>query len=98
MFLDGAYKIADKVELIHPARFLFNMGSTPKEWNQKMLNDIHLEVLYYEANSTNIFPAADIKGGVAITFRDAKKILGPIKVFSAFPELNTILSKVPVTD
>ena len=98
LFLDGAYKIADKVELIHPARFLFNMGSTPKEWNQKMLNDIHLEVLYYEANSTNIFPAADIKGGVAITFRDAKKILGPIKVFSAFPELNTILSKVPVTD
>lgn len=97
-FLDEAYKIADKVELIHPARFLFNMGSTPKEWNRKMLDDIHLKVLYYEANSTNIFPVADIKGGVAITFRDAKKRLGPIKVFSAFPELNTILSKVSVTD
>jgi len=24
MFLDGTYKIADAVEMIHPARFLFN--------------------------------------------------------------------------
>ena len=42
LFLDGAYKVADKVELIHPARFLFNAGSTPKAWNQKMLSDPHL--------------------------------------------------------
>ena len=26
-FIDEAYKIADKVELIHPARFLFNAES-----------------------------------------------------------------------
>ena len=30
-FLEAAYKIANKVEMIHPARFLFNAGSTPKQ-------------------------------------------------------------------
>ena len=39
LFMDETYKVADKVELIHPARFLFNAGSTPKAWNQKMLED-----------------------------------------------------------
>lgn len=29
-FMDAVYEVADKVELIHPARFLFNAGSTPK--------------------------------------------------------------------
>ena len=36
-FLDAAYQVADKVEMIHPARFLFNAGSTPKAWNEKCL-------------------------------------------------------------
>lgn len=38
-FMDAVDGIAEKVELIHPARFLFNAGSTPKAWNEKMLND-----------------------------------------------------------
>ena len=42
-FLDEAYKIADVVEMIHPARFLFNAGSTPKAWNEKMLKDEHFK-------------------------------------------------------
>ena len=42
-----------KVELIHPARFLFNAGSTPKKWNKKMLNDPYLKVIYYESESKN---------------------------------------------
>lgn len=50
VFIDSAFKVANKVELIHPARFLFNAGSTPKAWNQKMLKDEHLKVLYYEQN------------------------------------------------
>ena len=29
-FIDAAYDISDRVELIHPARFLSNAGSTPK--------------------------------------------------------------------
>ena len=59
-FIDGSYELADKVELIHPARFLFDAGSTPKNWNRKMLNDPHLKVIKYEAYSANIFPNQDI--------------------------------------
>lgn len=93
-FMDATYEIADKVELIHPARFLFNAGSTPKTWNSKMLNDEHFKILHYEANSKNIFPNTDIKGGVAISYRDTGKNYGAIGAFTTFEELNSILSKV----
>ena len=94
LFMDSAYSIADKVELITPARFLFNAGSTPKSWNQKMLNDEHLKVKSYEADASKIFPDTDIKGGIAITYHDATKIFGAIDTFTAFEPLNTILHKV----
>ncbi len=93
-FIDASYEIADKVELIHPARFLFNAGSTPKDWNQKILNDTHFKVLDYEQDSSKIFPNTDIKGGIVISFHDKKKEFGAIEVFSAFPELNSIRHKV----
>lgn len=51
VFLEEAYQLADKVIMIHPARFLFNAGSTPKAWNKKMLYDPHLKVLHYTENS-----------------------------------------------
>lgn len=72
-FLDSAYQIADKVEMIHPARFLSNAGSTPKEWNKKMLDDEHLKILYYEQDSSKVFSNTDIKGGVTVTYRDLTK-------------------------
>ena len=37
-FMDESYKVGNKVELITPARFLFNAGQTPKDWNKKILN------------------------------------------------------------
>ena len=94
LFLDEAYKIADRVELIHPARFLFNAGSTPKDWNKKMLSDEHLKVLYYEQDSSKVFSNTDIKGGVAITYRDEAVNFGAIETFTAFNELNSIMRKV----
>ena len=94
LFLEESYKIADKVELIHPARFLFNAGSTPKEWNKKMLSDEHLKVLYYEQDSSKVFSNTDIKGGVAITYRDDTENFGAIETFTAFSELNSIMRKV----
>ena len=98
-FMNAAYEVADKVELIHPARFLFNAGSTPKAWNEKMLNDEHFKVLEYEANSTAVFPNTDIKGGVAITYHDCDVKYAPIEIFTSFPELNSILKKVkPLSD
>jgi type II restriction endonuclease, putative len=93
-FMSAAYAIADKAILITPARFLFNAGQTPKEWNEKMLNDEHLSVLEYYNDGKDIFPNTDIKGGVSITYRDTSKKFGTIKHFTIFPELNSILKKV----
>ena len=80
--------------LITPGRFLFNAGATPKAWNMKMLQDEHLKVCYYEPDSSKVFPGKDIKGGVAITYRDAKKCFGAIEMFTPFPQLNSIRNKV----
>lgn len=94
LFLDESYKIADRVELIHPARFLFDAGSTPKEWNRIMLSDEHLRVLFYNAISKEIFPGKDIKGGIAITYHDNTSIFGAIEHFIVFDELRSISEKV----
>lgn len=93
-FLEESYKLADKVEMIHPARFLFNAGSTPKTWNEKMLSDEHLKVVDYFDNSSKVFPSTDIKGGVAITYRDKEKVFGEIGTYTVYDELNSILNKV----
>ena len=95
-FMDAVYEIADRVELIHPARFLFNAGQTSKAWNEKMLNDEHLKVLHYEQKSDKVFPNTDIKGGVAITLHDKTKKYGAIGVFTSFKELNEITKKVSI--
>lgn len=96
-FMDGAYRVSDRVELIHPARFLFNAGSTPKDWNKKMLEDEHFKVLFYEADSSKVFPNTDIKGGVSITYRDNKRNFGSIDHFIIFNELRSIQDKVSQT-
>ena len=94
LFMDAAYQVADRSVLITPGRFLFDAGQTPKAWNQRMLNDEHLKVLYYEPDGSVIFPNTDIKGGVVITFYNKKSHYNPIGVFTHFPELNSILQKV----
>ena len=93
-FLENAYEVGNVVEMIHPARFLFNAGSTPKQWNQKMLDDPHLKVLWYEQDSSKVFQNTDIKGGVAVSYHDEKTEFGSIGTFTPYPELNTILHKV----
>jgi len=98
LFIEESYKLADKVCLIHPARFLFEAGKTPKSWNIKMLKDPHIKVIYYEQKSSKVFPNTDIKGGIAITFRDAHQEFGPIGVFTQFKELNGIILKVKARD
>lgn len=93
-FMNLSYALSDLVTLITPARFLFNAGGTSKQWNKKMLNDPHFKVVLYETNSNKIFPRTDIKGGIAISLRDANQEFEPIQVFTAFPELTHILKKV----
>ena len=96
LFIEAVYKLADKVELIHPARFLFNAGSTSKEWNQKILSDEHFNILNYNANSEFFFPllSTPIKGGIVISCRNKNKIYGAIEIFTPFKELNSIFKKI----
>ena len=105
-FMDAAYEVGTKAVLITPARFLFNAGFTPKPWNEKMLADEHLKVAHFESDSKRLFPGLTdpIKGGIAVTYRDAEQQHGPIGFFTKHPELNAVLLKVqaangsPLTD
>lgn len=94
VFMESSYNLADKVELIHPARFLFNAGSTPKSWNQKMLHDRHFKILKYESDCKSFFIHSEIKGGISISYRDKTADYGEIGIFTQYPELNSILRKV----
>lgn len=98
LFMDEAFKIANRVELITPARFLFNAGSTPKVWNKKMLNDEHFKVLKYVQKSNLVFVNTDIKGGICITYRDANKNFGKIGTFTSREELLILAEKVTKKD
>lgn len=97
-FIDEAYRISDKTLLITPARFLFNAGQTPKPWMKKMLSDKHIKVIFYKQKSSEVFSGTDIKGGVAITYRDKNNEFGPIGTFTIFEELNSIVKKVENRD
>ena len=94
LFMDAVFPISDKVMLITPARFLMKAGKTPAKWNQKMLSDEHFRVVYYENDSTKIFPSALIPGGIAITYHDNLQDFGAIGEFVYFPELISIDKKV----
>ncbi len=98
LFMDESFKISNKVELITPARFLFNAGSTPKNWNKKMLNDEHFKILKYVQKSNLVFANTDIKGGVCISYRDAEKNFGKIGTFASREELLSLAKKVTKVD
>lgn len=93
-FMDSAYEVSDKVELIHPARFLFHAGNTPKDWNEKMLADPNFKILWYEQDSSRVFPNTSITAGLVISYHDRTQHFGPIGTFTPFSELNSILPKV----
>jgi len=96
LFFEAAKSLnPDYVTLIHPARFLFNAGATPKEWNKQMLNDPHLSLSLYEPNSQKIFSGVDIKGGICITFWNTKNPSGGLGgSFVAHEGLLSILAKI----
>ena len=98
LFIDAACALGEKVSFIHPARFLFNAGKTPKDWNEKMLNDEHYKVVQYWANSADVFPTVDIKGGVAVTYWDKNKTFEKIGSYVPYPELKSSLKKVLAND
>lgn len=94
LFMDISFKISDVVTFITPGRFLFNAGKTPKDWNNKILNDDHFKVVWYKSKSTDVFSNVDIKGGVVVSLRDTSQKFGKIGVFSAYADLTNIANKV----
>lgn len=97
LFMDEAYKISSKVELITPARFLSDAGQTPKEWNRKMLQDPHLKVMEFEPDASTVFSGVEIKGGVVVTYRDEESNFGAIETFVPYELLRSALFKVQAT-
>jgi hypothetical protein len=81
--------------MVHPARFLFNAGATPKDWNKKMLNDPHLSVSMYEPESQKLFSGVDLKGGICVTFWDENKSgEGLGGSFTPYKEIKSVLRKI----
>ena len=94
LFYGVAFNLSNKVSLITPGRFLFKVGQTPKDWAEQMLNDEHFKIIDYFQKTNEVFDTVDIKGGVVISYRDTKRDFGPIRFFSEFSELRSILKKV----
>lgn len=98
LFLDLGRDLGGINTMIHPARFLFNAGKTPKAWNEAFLQSPHYKVVEYWPNSADVFPSVDVKGGIAITMFDEHEYTKPIGFFSPFHELRTIKEKVEEKD
>ena len=94
LFMKVAFLLSNKASFITPARFLFNAGKTPKEWNRKMLDDEHVKVSSYERESKKYFPHTSINGGIAITYRDTSKKYGAIKFFRPYKEMGSVADKI----
>lgn len=94
LFIDSGRKLSPIGTMIHPARFLFNAGKTPKDWNEKILSDSHFKVVNYWAKSIDVFSNVDVKGGIAITMWNENVECDSIGFFSPYPEIRNILNKV----
>ena len=93
LFINLGRNVCNLGTLIHPARFLYNAGKTPKQWNAEILNDSHYKIVHLY-DSQAVFPAVDIKGGVAISMWDATQDFGKISDTLINPILISIKGKV----
>lgn len=98
LFIDLGRELSSIGSMIHPARFLFKAGKTPKDWNEKILSDPHFKVVDYWVKSIDVFSNVDVKGGIAITMWNENEKCGPIGFFSPYPEVRSILKKVQATN
>lgn len=93
-FMDRSFDAGHIVELITPARFLFGAGKYPKGWVEKTLDDEHFKVVYFNQKSKEVFSDVEIKGGVAVSYRDDSLDFGKIGTFIPYEELKGIVDKV----
>lgn len=94
LFYDVSMQLSPRTTLITPARFLFNVGKTPKSWNEKMLNDQHFSVIRYFPYSEDIFSGVSIKGGVTISIVDKKRTFEAIGEYVPNEAVKKILNKI----
>ena len=94
LFYDLAEQLSDIVTLITPARFLFDAGKTPSDWNKKMLDSKHFSVVQYFSNSNDVFNNVSIKGGVCISIIDKHHEYDPIINYIPDEPLKKINEKV----
>lgn len=93
-FIDKSFNIGHIAELITPAKFLFGAGKYQKGWINKILNNDHLKVVYFNQKSKEVFSEVDIKGGVAVSYFDDSLNFGKIGTFIPYKELDNIVKKV----
>lgn len=98
IFIDLARELAAKGTLIHPARFLFNAGKTPREWNERMLADPAFKIEKYWDKSKDVFPSVLIMGGLVISSWDVANLGEPTGSFMGHPLVKSILQKVKAKD
>lgn len=93
-FMNIAFGFEKNICMIHPARFLFDGGSTPKEWNKSILNNTHIKVANYFPNSITVFNDINIMGGIAITYYNINSVFEKIGNYIAYDEIKSVLKKV----
>ncbi len=94
LFIDVTQTFGTNITFLHPAKFLFNSGKTPKPWNKKMLNDEHFRIIHYWPNTSELFPSIQLPGGIVISEWNKEKEFGKIDTFVPFEPLKTALKKV----
>ncbi len=70
LFEELSEKISDRQSLIFPARWLSGAGKGLSEFSKRMLSDNHLKRIEVFYDSSEVFPSAEIKGGVLFIDRD----------------------------
>ena len=92
-FMDASYKVGSSVMLITPARFLFNAGRTPKQWNEQMVDLLEQENpgCFDEPGKTFLDPY--MKSGLYIT-EIVKRLYRSEKMRQAFPDDNARLEHI----
>lgn len=95
-FMELGFQIAQHSVFITPARFLFGVGSTPSEWNHRVLHERHFQVERYFPDARAVFTHAEIKGGVAVTSYRVTHMGTPVELFIPDATLRAIYHKVKV--
>ena len=78
LFMKSAFQLADRVSLIHPARCLFNAGTSLGNFNRKILADKHFKLVKYFPRAKNYFRHQTSKAAWQLPCATRRKISEPL--------------------